>query len=790
MVHFHLKSAFRNLYRRWSFSFLNIAGLALGMAVCLLIAIYAIDESSFDRFHENADRIYRLTTHAVVGENEWNAAIVSPALATVLTEEIPEVERVVRLDLFNKVVVKNEDQVFSENRVLAADNALFEVFTFPLAEGEPATALLEPYTVVITRSIADKYFGKNEAALGNILTIDDQPYRVTGILEPVPQNSHFHFDIAFSFNSLRKGRDPRWENTNTTTYVLMKPGHSAEILPGKLDAVQRKYNPDYAQMIEAGYSWQLRPQLLTDIHLHSHLEDELEPNGDIRNVYLFGLIALFILLIACVNYLNLTTARSADRAREVGIRKTLGAGRNNMIGQFLTESVIVSLLAMILAVGLSEALRGPFSSIAGRDFGVRLLESPVLVGGVLLVTLVVALLAGSYPAFFLSRFQPVEVLRGALATGSRNSLFRNVLVVFQFVISISLITATFLVYRQLQFMQQAELGVDRQNVVVIRNGRKLGDRADSFRDALQGYSRVKGFSHSSAAPFEEYEGSYFLEKGKNENERRLLNFLRVGYDYLPTLGITLQEGRNFSRAFAGDTAAVILNETAVGVLGMNDPIGKLVLWGDQPLEVVGVVRDYHYRSLHQAIGPLALLPSAWGDNLEVRIDSDDVANTLAWLESQWHRHLAGTAPFEYTFLDADYDALFRAEQRVGRLFGAFALLAILIACLGLFGLAAFMAERRAKEIGIRKVFGASTARIIQLLTRDFTRLVIIALVIAIPLAYWSMNQWLNGFAYRVPIGWENFALAGGLALLIAWLTVGFLSFRAAVANPVDTLKEE
>ncbi len=785
----YLKTAFRHLLKRKSYAFINIFGLAVGIACCLIICLYILEELSFDRFHEKADRIYRTTTHAVIGDSEWKTAVVSPALGPVLTEEIPEIEKAVRIDHFENVVVRFEDQVFTENEVLAADPDFFQVFTFPLLEGDPNTALAEPYTIAITRAIAEKYFRQIDGVIGRYLTIDDQAYEVKGVLDDIPENTHFYFDMVFSFHSLRKGREPRWQNSNTITYFLLQEGASIEGMQTKLEALLEKHSPSYNDMIKAGYSWNLPVQAMRDVHLRSHLEDELQVNGHLRNVYIFALIALFILLIACINFMNMATARSADRAREVGVRKTLGSRRSDLIRQFLTESGLITLLALLLSLGLTELMRRPFSLLSGRSLNMELFSNPLLLASLFLIAIFVTLAAGSYPAFYLSRFQPISVLRGVFKAGSKSGGFRNALVVFQFVVSISLIACTILVYQQLRFIQNKELGMNKENVLIIQNADKLGEQQNSFLERLQKDPRVQAVAFSNYSPFAEYEGSYFVEKGRSADERQLLNFLRINENYLPTMGISLKEGRNFSKEFAADTAAIILNEAAVEELGMNNPIDKFVLWS-QPLRVVGVVNNYHFRSLHEDIRPLALLLAEQGDVLEVRLSTDDVGNTLAWIEKEWQAFSGASAPLEYSFLDEDFNALFQAEQRQGKLFGAFALLAIFIACLGLLALASFMAERRSKEMGIRKILGASTRGVLFLLSRDFTRLVLIAFVIASPLAWWLMNQWLQSFAYRIDINWTAFALAGLAALIIAWITVSLQSFRVATSNPVEALRDE
>jgi len=551
---------------------------------------------------------------------------------------------------------------------------------------------------------------------------------------------------------------------------------------------------------ELGYTVEMFTQPMTEIHLHSHVRGEFEANGDVKYLYIFGAIALFTLLIACINFMNLATARSADRAKEVGIRKTMGSHRVELIRQFLGEALLLSLFSTLLALGLAELLRIPFSQISDKPIHLPY-DELWFIPAVLLLGITAGLLAGSYPAFYLTRFRPVQVLRGRLVAGSKNVYLRNSLVVFQFVISIVLIVCTLAVNRQLQYIRNKDLGFTKENVLVLKNGKSLEGSKDAFHTALTGLSEVKSASFTDVSPLAGYNGTVFIPainvdsiEGETfrDEDAQILSSLMVSYDYLPTMNIRLKEGRNFSRTIAADSAnyAIILNEQAVKALGLSQPIGSTVMVASEfEGKVVGVVEDYHYESLHSKVEPLVLVLSNEHNYVAISLASNDLPGTLETIEAAWTRHTGGM-PMDYSFLDEDFDALFKADQRVGMIFGGFSLLAIAIACLGLLALAAFIAEQRTKEIGIRKVLGASVKNIVVLLSKDFTRLIAIAFVVATPLAYWATQQWLNDFAYRTNVGLSTFILSGTLALLIALLTVSYQSIKAAIANPVESLRNE
>ncbi|MGD1893642.1 MAG: ABC transporter permease [Cyclobacteriaceae bacterium] len=799
MLRNYLTIAFRNLRKRPFYTSINIFGLALGMACTLLIIVYILHELSYDRFHRNADRIYRLGMHVEVGESGFIGARVSPGVSQPFTEEITEVAMAVRMNQHSNKILRRGDITIKEDNILAADSGFFQLFNFPLLQGNPETTLQKPNSVVMTEAVSQKYF-QNENPVGQQILIDDEVFQVTGIMEEVPTTSHFKFDIVYSFLSDPASKIDDWGNIDAYTYFLLQENASIKNVDVQAEELLKKYFGEYDLFQELGYTVEMFTQPMTEIHLHSHMRGEFEANGDVKYLYIFGAIALFTLLIACINFMNLATARSADRAKEVGIRKTMGSLRAELIRQFLGEALLLSLFSTLLALALAELLRIPFSQIADKPIHLPYHEL-WFIPTVILLGILVGVLAGSYPAFYLTRFRPMQVLRGRLVAGSKNVYLRNSLVVFQFAISIVLIVCTLAVNRQLQYIRNKDLGFTKENVLVLDNGKSLEDSKDAFYNALTGLSEVKGVSFTDVSPLAGYNGTVFIPAVRvdsiegetfRDEDALILNSMMVSHDYLPTMNIQLKEGRNFSRTIAADSAnyAIILNEQAVKALGLPQPIGSTVMVASEfEGKVVGVVEDYHYQSLHSQVEPLVLVLSDQQNYVEISITSNDLPRTVATIEEQWKQHTDGM-PIDYSFLDEDFDALFKADERTGMIFGGFSLLAIAIACLGLLALAAFMAEQRNKEIGIRKVLGASVKNIVILLSKDFTRLILIAFVVATPLAYWAIQQWLNDFAYRTNIGLSTFVLSGTMALLIALLTVSYQSIKAAVANPVDSLRNE
>lgn len=786
----YLKIALRNLLKKKFYTFINIVGLGIGMACCLLISLYVLDELSYDRFHEKADRIYRVTVDARIGESLLSAGHVNEHMGEVLNE-IPEIEAVTRVKENTNWTIRLQDEVFLENDIIAVDTSFFHIFTFPLLEGNAETFLQEPASVILTEKMADKYFGTVQGVVGRTLEINHKPYTVTGIIQNPPQQAHFHFNIIVPLQYQIPAKVNWLDLGNNFTYVLLQENVSYEPVLDKIDALFQKYNPEaYEEIKKLGFArFLLQP--ITDIHLFSHFLYDAADLGNLKAIYIFAAIAVFILLIAGVNFVNLATARSADRAKEVGIRKTLGSVRTALIRQFLTESVLMSLLAMLIALGMAELFRNPFNEISGKSMDIFINHQVWLVA--LGISLLVGLIAGLYPALYLTRFKPVEVLRGSFAKSSRGRTFRNALVVFQFVISIGLIICTVLVYQQLQYMRQKELGIHKENVILLKNADKLGTQYESLMHTLANDSRIMSVTASDQEPFSIYNGSSMMQKGKEDADRKITSYTRVSYDYLKTMGIMLKEGRDFSRMMASDTAAIIINEAAAKAFGLEDPLNSLIEVGENTTyHVIGVTENFHFQSLDKKIAPLVMLLYGEVDELgiiEVRMQGQDMVSMVADLENNW-KQFAPDVPFDYTFLDETFDALFKNYQQLSKIVTLFAGLAILIACLGLLALAAFMAEQRTKEIGIRKVMGASVKDIVLMLSGNFTKLIVLAFIIAIPLAYLAMQQWLQDFAYRIDISIWTFMIAGALAILIAWLTISYQAVKAARSNPVEALRYE
>lgn len=813
MIKNYFKIALRNLMKQRFYSIINILGLAISLTTCLLITLFVLDELSYDRFNKKADRIQRVHLSYQMGGQSGDYAVAAAPLARTVVETYPEVENAVRFRTQGGYTVYRGENAYREEEVTFADSSLFSVFTLALLHGNPRTALAQPNTLVISATSAQKYFGANweqSPPLGETLLVgrDKEPYQVTGVFEDVPSNSHFHFGMFLSMPSLEESKQEIWLSNNFHTYLLLREGTDVAALQTKLNETFETYaapqieqyaNASYEDFLGAGNYFNYLLQPLTDIHLHSDLSAEIEANGDIRYVYIFSAIALFMLLIACVNFMNLSTARSAGRAKEVGIRKTLGSVRQQLIGQFLVEAMLISFLALLLAILLAEGALPFFNDLAGKQLTIRYLHPwyvlPLLLG----VVAIIGLLAGSYPAFFLSAFRPAAVLKGKLAGGLNRSWLRSGLVVLQFGISIVLITGTVVIYQQLNHIRNKKLGYDKEHVLVVHNTYYLGEQAETFKNealrepgviaaTLTGYLPANAFSNNNNAIF----------PGKNPESDRTtsLPWFYVDYDYIPTMDMQLAAGRNFSRDFATDSITLIINEAAARYFFDDaDPLGQeLSSFGEVPgsfetYTVVGVVQNFHYSTMREKIMPMVIALGGDISALSLRVQPDQVASAVAALEAQW-KQFAPDLPFEYSFLDERFNDVYKSEAKLGTIFTVFCSLAIFIACLGLFGLASFTAEQRMKEISIRKVLGASVGSLVLLFSKDFTKLVLIALLLAVPVAYFIMDRWLADFAYRVTLEVSTFLIGGGIALLIAWLTVGFQSVRAAVANPVDSLRSE
>jgi putative ABC transport system permease protein len=792
MLRNYFTIAFRNLLRHKGFSFINVFGLSVGLACCLLIVFYVLDELSYDRFHAHGDRIVRVVMHYGFGDQTGETANTGTKVAPAFSRDFPEVEQAVRV-YDRPAVVKYEDKLFEEKRFFYADSTFFRIFSFGLLEGDPATVLKGPNKVVLTQAMARKYFGQ-ESPLGQVLRINDnQDYLVTGVAADVPANSQIKFDFVASFSSLAASREEQWFSANYKTYLLLHDPAAISSLQAKIPGYMEKQMGEDA----GGFlTYELEP--LHRVHLHSQ-HAGFEPNADIRYVYIFSIIALLILVIACTNYMNLTTARAAERAKEVGVRKVMGALRKQLFWQFLGESVIITFAALLLSVLLVELLLPFFNNLTGRTLEVELLQRPGLLLGLLATGLVVSLLAGSYPSVVLSAFRPVKVLKGSFQASASGLWLRKGLIVLQFAISTFLIIGTLIIQRQLHYLQTKKLGYNNEHVLVLPGDRKIFEKLSTLKTELKQNPNIKEVTAAYDTPTIVGWTDGLRVEGMAENENKLVNAMPVERDFVKTLELELVAGTDFTAADEQQsklpeeeaTHGVLLNEAAVRELGWTpaEAIGKKVL-GPREGYVRGVVQDFHFAPLHVSITPMVIFMENMNwRKVMVKTSGEELASTLAYVEEIWRAQVPHR-PFVYDFLDQEYANLYQAERRTGRIFGTFAFLAVMLACLGLFGLAAFMAQQRTKEIGIRKVLGASVASIVGLLSQDFVKLVGVAFAIAAPLAWYAMRRWLEDFTYRVDLEWWVFAAAGGAAVLIALLTVSFQSIKVALRNPIKSLRSE
>ena len=806
MLQNYIKIAWRNLVRNRAFSAINIVGLALGLATCLLISLFILDELSYDRFNQKADRIVRVIFRGTMQGGKMNEAHVMPPVAQTLKTDYPDVLEATRLRTGGAPLFTIGNKTFRDASMVFADSNFFQVFTLPLLQGDAKTALTRPNTAVITQEMARKYFG-NEDAIGKLLTIkgSSTTYQITGVIDRVPVNSHFHFDIFASMASLPDAKAPSWLTSEFFTYLVLPEGYDYKQLEAKLPQVVEKYmGPQFqqsmgmslAQFRKKGNDIGLYLQPLTDIHLRSSFAYDLGTNGDIQYIYIFGAIALFMLLIACINFMNLSTAGASKRAKEVGIRKVLGSVKMALTNQFLVESFLLTAIALLLAIGIVYLALPFFNDLAGKQLTLNFIANVWLLPALLLFGLLVGILAGSYPAFFLSSFKPISVLKGRF-TSSKNSIgLRSGLVVFQFFISITLMVGTTVVYRQLSYIQNKKLGYDKDQVLVLPETWLLGQKEDVFRNQIMQDNRVISASTSGYLPAGPSNNNNFMVYPET-NSTQLVKTIRydVDYNYISVLGIQLATGRNFSKAYGTDSSGVILNETAAKTFGWGEKaVGHTITNTNNEgnkgtYRVIGVVKDFHFRSLHERISPLIMMLGHNSGTVIVKVKTKDISGLLASLKTQWNQ-LAADAPFTYSFMDDRFNDTYKSEQKIGLILGIFAGLTIFVACLGLFGLATFTAEQRTKEIGVRKVLGASVGSIVGLLSKDFLKLVAIAIVLASPVAWYTMNRWLQDFAYKIDITWWMFALAGLLSVSIALLTVSFQSIKAALMNPVKSLRSE
>lgn len=793
MIKNYFRIAFRNLWRHRVFSFINIMGLTIGMTACFLIFLYVRFELSYDDFNTKAGRIYRVVADIKTPTETLHAHGPAWAVAHNLAAEFPEIESFVRLYNANMLVRKG-DIKFQQDDVLWADSAFFRVFDFPLLQGDPKTALKEPYSVVFSETTAKKYFG-NRNAIGQMILMmgEGKPAKVTGIMKDMPENVQFKAEMLVSMSTLTQKLQPeldqQWGNYGLSAYILLKPGVNAAALQAKFPAFLEKRNGSEMKKSQMYATLSLEP--LRDVYLRSTRGDS--KTGNINNVYIFSIVAVFILLIACINFINLTTARSAERAREVGIRKVVGAARAQLVRQFVGESVILCLIAFSLTLLFSALLLPGFNHLAGKTISTGIFSNLRYILILFLAAVGVGLLAGLYPALVLSAYRPSTVLKGNFVRSSKGIFLRKSLVVTQFTISIALIIGTIIVYNQMNYMRSQDLGFNKSQLLIIDS---YGDPArDAFKQAVAGLPGVQSVALSSSIPGGGNMGAYSqIENIHGDFQVANLDLYFVDWDYIPQFKIKMVAGRPFDRAYGTDTTqAMVLNEAAVKMFGYTSAqqaVGRRFRqWGREG-KIIGVMKDFHYRSLQEEIKPLSMRAEPGGGNLvSVKLTGSNITGAIAAIENKWKALIPGR-PFSYSFLDESFDKQYRGEDRFGKLFLNFAILAILISCLGLLGLASYSTMQRTREIGVRKVMGASVANIVSLLSGDFLKLVLLSFVVASPVAWYFMYRWLKDFAYKTHISWWIFVLAGLTAALIALLTISFQAIRAAVANPVKSLRTE
>jgi putative ABC transport system permease protein len=794
MIKNYLKIAFRNLWRHKAFSFINIMGLTVGMTACFLIFLYIKFELSYDSFHTKADRIYRIVCDIKTPTEVIKAAGPSWAVPPHVKGEFSEVESFVRIAGGDNVLIRNGDVKYQEEESMWADSSFFKVFDFKLLKGNPQTALRDPFTIVLTETSAKKYFGKTDP-IGKTLLItgDAIPAKVTGVMKDFPENSQIKGDVVLSMSTItkewNKNLDNQWGNYGAQAYVLLKPGVNAKSLEKKFPAFLEKRNGTEMRKGQMFATLFLEP--MKDVYLRSTRNGN--STGNINNVYIFSIVAIFILLIACINFVNLTTARSTERAKEVGIRKVVGAAKSQLARQFIGESVILCLIAFLLSLVASSLMLPLFNELSGKIISEGIFDKGEYVLMLFLAAIGIGLLAGIYPALVLSSFKPVVVLKGRFATGTRGIVLRKALVVAQFSISVALIIGTIVVYDQMSYMRNRELGFTKDQMIVIDTNGDPGKNA--FNQAIRTIPAVKSTALSSSVPGSGNPGAYSeIENKKGDLQIANLDLYFVDFDYINQYKIKVLAGRGFSREFGTDTTqAMVLNEAAIKMFGYSSPqeaVGRrFKQWGREG-KIIGVIKDFHFRSLQQPIKPLSMRIEPGGSNLvSAHISTANLPATLAAIESKW-KTIIPNRPFSYYFLDEFFDKQYRGEERFGSLFLNFAVLAIFISCLGLLGLASYSTMQRTKEIGIRKVMGASVRVIINLLSKEFLVLVILSFFIAMPVAWYFMHSWLQDFAYRTSISWWVFVLAGAIAVIIAIFTVSFQAIKAAIANPVKSLRTE
>ncbi len=802
--------AFRNLKKHRFYTLINVTGLAVGVASCLIIMLYVFNELSYDKHFTDHERIYRVQAEIKFGDNHLMLSVTPGPLSETLVKDFPEVEASARLWNQGTRIFRKDEESYKEPNTILADSSLFDVFDMKFLAGDPKTALKEPNTMVISRKAAEKYF-PNEEALGQTLITNGNSWKITGVIENIPGNTHFYFDFILSLITNPYNKDPQWTSNNFQTYFKLAPGADPKELEAKFPRmidtyitpqVKEIFGNDFTMegFVAQGNKFEYTLMPLDDIHLKSDRLGELGANSDISYIYLFGAIAAFILVIACINFMNLSTARSANRAKEVGIRKVMGSFRSHLVKQFLMESVLLSVFSFVIAFAIAWAVLPLFNELARKELSLPF-GSGIFWLAIAACALFTGVLAGVYPSLFLSAFKPVSVLKGNVALGTKSGIVRGALVVFQFWISIVLVVGTIAVNRQLDYIQTKKIGFNKDQVIVIHDAYALKDQLQSFKEEVEKDSHIQSGTVSSFLPVDgssRSDNSYWPE-GKSPTEDNMVSIQtwEVDHDYVKTFGMKIVDGRDFDRNRISDSSAVIINQAAARAFGyLDDPVGKKITTFDnfelktfRSRTIVGIVEDFHYESLRTAIGPLAMFIEPSTGYISFRFEAKNTSEVIDIIEEQWKKMGPGV-PFDYSFLDEDFGKMYAAEQRLGDIFSIFAVLAIIIACLGLFALTSFTAEQRTKEIGIRKVLGASVSGIVVLLSKEFGKLILIAFVLATPAAWYGIDQWLENYTYRTEIGVMVYVIAGVAAFAVAWLTMSFQSIKAALANPIKALRSE
>ncbi|SMD38895.1 putative ABC transport system permease protein [Reichenbachiella faecimaris] len=803
--------AFRNLLKHKFYSFLNILGLSIGLSCFMVISLFVTDELSFDAFHKDSENIYRVDFAAKLNGSDHIAGKVGAPAAQALLNDYPIVKDAIRVSATGNWFIKEKgfEKTFKEEHVLMADSNFFSFFTVPMIHGNPETVLVRPNTLVMDQTTARKMFGQDNP-VGKTLVLDNTTdYEVTGVYEDLPKNSHFRQNIILSVASFpRRAKSTNWVNTSFNTYIKFQDGIDSKQLEENFPELIEKYigpliqkffGQSLAEFKEAGNNVGFSLFPMEMIHLHSDKDGELAPNSDISYIYIFSAVAIFILLLACINFMNLATARSASRAKEVGVRKVMGALKNQLIYQFISEALVISFFSFLIAYLLTIVFLPSFNELASKELTVAQLFNGTYVLLMVVIMLVVGLFAGSYPAFYLSRFQPAEVLKGKVKLGMKSGALRSLLVIFQFSISIVLMIGTAVVFDQLSFIQNKKLGFNKDQILMVEDAWILDKKVETFKTEVKRNINVENATVASFTPVGGNNNSdlFFKSPSGEADQSMVIDLAEVDHDFIETLGIEMAKGRFFSKEFLSDSNSVVINKAAVKMFGYENPIGdKIYTYGgsqEEPevldFKIIGVMEDFHFKSLRDNITPLVFFLGKSTGFAMFKINTGNIQQTIADIEQTW-ADIAPGQPFTYSFMDQKFDSMYEAEQKIGKIFTVFAILGILIACLGLFGLASFTAEQKTKEIGIRKALGASSSGIVFMLSKNFIKLVAVAFVLAVPAAYFAMGYWLEDFAYRTEIKPVTFIGIGILAFAIAWLTMGFQSWKAARLNPVQSLREE